>query len=275
MEASRLGRTAAAEMIMRMVAPEGPVYQAGTLSGNPVAMAAGLATLSHLDGSRSYGRLDSTSASLELGLLEEAERAGVQVTTNRVGSMLGLFFSARGRSRTSRRRSAPTGASTPSSTARCSKRESTSRPPPSRPSSSPPPTPRRTSTRRSRRAGRAFAKCAAGALNYELDLPRRVQREGACPHAGLVHEAGGKIPPELQGGQREQAGHRDCEGPGARLRGGRRRRQGALGVDAGIIFADIMLPLEGMGVEFKIEENVGPIVSNPIRTLDDVNSLEP
>jgi len=47
-----------------------------------------------------------------------------------------------------------------------------------------------------------------------------------------------------------------------------------LGVDAGIIFADIMLPLEGMGVEFKIEENVGPIVTNPIRTLDDVNSLK-
>ncbi|HEV2390206.1 MAG TPA: uroporphyrinogen decarboxylase [Nitrososphaerales archaeon] len=48
----------------------------------------------------------------------------------------------------------------------------------------------------------------------------------------------------------------------------------ALDVDAGIIFADIMLPLEGMGVEFKIEENVGPIVTNPIRTLDDVDSLE-
>ncbi len=47
----------------------------------------------------------------------------------------------------------------------------------------------------------------------------------------------------------------------------------ALGVDAGIIFADIMLPLEGIGVRFKIEENVGPVVSNPIRTLDDVNSL--
>jgi len=47
----------------------------------------------------------------------------------------------------------------------------------------------------------------------------------------------------------------------------------SLDVDAGIIFADIMLPLEGMGVQFKIEENVGPIVTNPIRTLDDVNSL--
>lgn len=47
----------------------------------------------------------------------------------------------------------------------------------------------------------------------------------------------------------------------------------ALGVDAGIIFADIMLPLEGMGVRFKIEENVGPVVSNPVRTSEDVASL--
>ncbi len=47
----------------------------------------------------------------------------------------------------------------------------------------------------------------------------------------------------------------------------------ALGVDAGIIFADIMVPLEGIGVKFKIEENVGPVVSNPIRSLEDVTAL--
>jgi len=47
----------------------------------------------------------------------------------------------------------------------------------------------------------------------------------------------------------------------------------ALGVDAGIIFADIMLPLEGMGVQFTIEENQGPLVNNPIRTMEDVNAL--
>lgn len=46
-----------------------------------------------------------------------------------------------------------------------------------------------------------------------------------------------------------------------------------LGVDAGIIFADIMLPLEGIGIKFRIEENVGPIVANPIRSLDDVDAL--
>jgi glutamate-1-semialdehyde 2,1-aminomutase len=88
-----VGAYGGAEALMRMVAPEGPVYQAGTLSGNPVAMAAGLATIALMEGARSYRRLDSTSARLELGLLEEAERAGVAVTTNRVGSMLCVFFS--------------------------------------------------------------------------------------------------------------------------------------------------------------------------------------
>ena len=47
-----------------------------------------------------------------------------------------------------------------------------------------------------------------------------------------------------------------------------------MGVDAAIIFADIMLPLEGLGIQFTIEENVGPIVDHPIRSMDDVNSLE-
>jgi glutamate-1-semialdehyde 2,1-aminomutase len=88
-----VGAYGGAEELMRMVAPEGPVYQAGTLSGNPVAMAAGLATISLMEGAGSYRRLDSTSARLELGLLEEAERAGVALTTNRVGSMLSVFFS--------------------------------------------------------------------------------------------------------------------------------------------------------------------------------------
>jgi glutamate-1-semialdehyde 2,1-aminomutase len=90
-----VGAYGGAEALMRMVAPEGPVYQAGTLSGNPVAMAAGLATISLLERGGSYRRLDSASAKLERGLREEAERARVAVTTNRVGSMLGVFFSRR------------------------------------------------------------------------------------------------------------------------------------------------------------------------------------
>ncbi len=77
--------------IMRMVAPEGPVYQAGTLSGNPVAMAAGSATLAQLD-RKAYSRLERSSSQLEEGLLDAAARSSVPTTVNRVGSMLGLFF---------------------------------------------------------------------------------------------------------------------------------------------------------------------------------------
>lgn len=77
--------------IMRLVSPEGPVYQAGTLSGNPIAMAAGLATLSQLD-RKAYSRLESLSADLESGLLEAAAACSAQLTVNRVGSMVGLFF---------------------------------------------------------------------------------------------------------------------------------------------------------------------------------------
>src|SRR5713226_6574960 len=77
--------------VMRLVSPEGPMYQAGTLSGNPVAMAAGLATLSAL-GTQSYARLERMSRSLAKSITEEAESAGVNTTINRVGSMLGLFL---------------------------------------------------------------------------------------------------------------------------------------------------------------------------------------
>ncbi len=90
-----VGAYGAREELMSLVSPEGPVYQAGTLSGNPVAMAAGLATLSLLEGSRVYRRLDALSAELEEGIREEARREGVSVTMNRVGSMLGLFFVGR------------------------------------------------------------------------------------------------------------------------------------------------------------------------------------
>ncbi len=77
--------------IMHLVSPEGPVYQAGTLSGNPVAMAAGLATISKLDGA-TYARLEKSSARLEAGIIEAAGRKGVEVSLNRVGSMVGVYF---------------------------------------------------------------------------------------------------------------------------------------------------------------------------------------
>jgi len=78
--------------IMRQIAPEGPVYQAGTLSGNPVAMAAGIATLKEVGQAGFYEALEKRSAALEEGLTKAAREAGVQVTANRVGSMMGLFF---------------------------------------------------------------------------------------------------------------------------------------------------------------------------------------
>jgi len=80
------------EDLMRQVAPDGPVYQAGTLSGNPLAMAAGLATLEALREEGVYEQLESTSAQLEAGLREAASGAGVPVYITRVGSMLCVFF---------------------------------------------------------------------------------------------------------------------------------------------------------------------------------------
>ncbi len=79
--------------VMDRVAPAGPVYQAGTLSGNPMAMAAGRATLERLEPA-GYQRLEELSARLADGLAAQARAAGVPVQVNRVGSMLTVFFSA-------------------------------------------------------------------------------------------------------------------------------------------------------------------------------------
>jgi glutamate-1-semialdehyde 2,1-aminomutase len=77
---------------MAAVAPEGPVYQAGTLSGNPLAMAAGRVVLDRLTEPGLYERLEATSATLADGLAGTAREAGVEVTVNRVGSMVTVFF---------------------------------------------------------------------------------------------------------------------------------------------------------------------------------------
>jgi len=81
--------------IMSQIAPEGAVYQAGTLSGNPVAMAAGLATLEQLRQPGVYETLEERSGRLAEGLAEAARRNGVPASFNRVGSMLGMFFTDR------------------------------------------------------------------------------------------------------------------------------------------------------------------------------------
>lgn len=78
--------------IMSQIAPEGPVYQAGTLSGNPVAMVAGIATLKCLQAPGFYETLEARSAMLAEGLKGAAAKAGIPVAGNRVGSMLGMFF---------------------------------------------------------------------------------------------------------------------------------------------------------------------------------------
>jgi glutamate-1-semialdehyde 2,1-aminomutase len=78
--------------VMERLAPAGPVYQAGTLSGNPLATAAGLATLRLLRAGAVHRKLEALAARLESGLGEAASRSGVEATVNRVGSMLTLFF---------------------------------------------------------------------------------------------------------------------------------------------------------------------------------------
>lgn len=80
--------------IMNMLAPDGPVYQAGTLSGNPVAMAAGLAAIETLIEEDPYSDMEKLSGMLADGLREAAQKAGVAVSQNRVGSMQTLFFGA-------------------------------------------------------------------------------------------------------------------------------------------------------------------------------------
>jgi glutamate-1-semialdehyde 2,1-aminomutase len=79
--------------LMQQLAPVGPVYQAGTLSGNPLAMCAGLSTLKLLDDAALYARLDAQTQRLCTGLQAAADAAGVPFTTTRAGSMFGLYFS--------------------------------------------------------------------------------------------------------------------------------------------------------------------------------------
>jgi glutamate-1-semialdehyde 2,1-aminomutase len=82
--------------LMDQLAPLGPVYQAGTLSGNPLAMAAGIATVSYLQEHRAdvYPTLEKLSAALAEGVAQTASSAGIPLTTNRVGAMWTWFFTA-------------------------------------------------------------------------------------------------------------------------------------------------------------------------------------
>jgi glutamate-1-semialdehyde 2,1-aminomutase len=87
-----VGAYGGSRRLMEMISPAGPVYQAGTLSGNPLAMHGGLATLEILKEESAYQTLENRSARLAGGLTKAAASAGVPLTVNRVGSMLTPFF---------------------------------------------------------------------------------------------------------------------------------------------------------------------------------------
>jgi glutamate-1-semialdehyde 2,1-aminomutase len=89
-----VGAFGGSRKIMEHLAPLGPVYQAGTLSGNPVAMAAGLKTLELIAQPGFYQALTEKTEKLTSGLKERAAKAGIAMTTNSVGGMFGLFFTA-------------------------------------------------------------------------------------------------------------------------------------------------------------------------------------
>lgn len=87
-----VGAYGGSRALMRNIAPTGPIYQAGTLSGNPLAMTAGLLTLRRLKDETIYRKLETRSARLCDGLAKAAAAAGITTTTNRVGSMWTSFF---------------------------------------------------------------------------------------------------------------------------------------------------------------------------------------
>lgn len=87
-----VGAYGGAKELMQLVAPAGPVYQAGTLSGNPLAVTAGIETLTRLKARGVYRKLEECAKALADGLGDAARTAGVPLTQTRVGSMLGAFF---------------------------------------------------------------------------------------------------------------------------------------------------------------------------------------
>ncbi len=87
-----VGAYGAREEIMNMISPLGPMYQAGTLSGNPVAMAAGISTLTELKNQNPYDKFNQQAEILEKALLNAAAANGIALTVNRFGSMINPFF---------------------------------------------------------------------------------------------------------------------------------------------------------------------------------------
>ncbi len=90
-----VGAYGARNEIMENVAPLGGMYQAGTLSGNPIAMAAGIATLTELKKQNPYGKFNEVAEKIEAILLEAAKKHGVDLVVNRFGSMINPFFTVK------------------------------------------------------------------------------------------------------------------------------------------------------------------------------------
>ncbi len=87
-----VGAFGGSEAVMNHIAPSGPVYQAGTLSGNPVAMAAGLTTINKIKELDFYSDLFTKTETLVSGIQQAADKCGIALTTNHIGSMWGFFF---------------------------------------------------------------------------------------------------------------------------------------------------------------------------------------
>jgi glutamate-1-semialdehyde 2,1-aminomutase len=87
-----VGAYGARNEIMEQVAPLGGMYQAGTLSGNPIAMAGGIATLTELKRQNTYQQFDAVGSSIEIMLMDTAKKYNVPLVVNRFGSMLNPFF---------------------------------------------------------------------------------------------------------------------------------------------------------------------------------------
>tara|TARA_B100000809_G_scaffold139066_1_gene136694 strand:- start:11649 stop:12932 length:1284 start_codon:yes stop_codon:yes gene_type:complete len=90
-----VGAYGAREEIMQMVSPLGPMYQAGTLSGNPVAMAAGISTLEELRDQNPYDKFNAQASIIEKALLDAATANGIDLTVSRFGSMMNPFFTSK------------------------------------------------------------------------------------------------------------------------------------------------------------------------------------
>ena len=207
-----VGAYCGSRALMEQVAPCGPVYQAGTLSGNPVAMAAGLAQLNYLkDHPEVYTDIAAKGEKLAAGLRETIARTGAPVVVNQIGSLLAPFFTPTAVTTSPPPPSPPswtpraaTWASTPATSRGCWSGAWPRPPPSSRPCLSPPPTGRRSSRPpwppRKRYSPDCNHKAAASAAALSLCV-LDIYRKSATLRAGTGGSAHGKtqeMPPHLR-----------------------------------------------------------------------------